>query len=119
MDVTSTAENQILRLLQGTGMRSRAIADNLANQNTPGYRRKVVQFENLLAEAMSTGSADPASIVPRIVEDFKTPTGIDGNNVSLELESGAARENRVLSETYLTLLQAHYSRLATAISGGR
>ena len=119
MDISSSNESQLLRLLQGTGMRGQAIADNLANQNTPGYRRKVVEFESLVADAMRTGNVDPASIVPKVTEDFKTPTGVDGNNVSLELESGAGRENRVLSETYLTLLEAHYSILETAIRGGR
>jgi flagellar basal-body rod protein FlgB len=119
MNLQSAAENQILKLLQASGMRSHAIADNLANQNTPGYRRKVVQFESLLEGAIRTGNSDPAAIEPRVVEDFATPTRIDGNNVNLELESSAARENRVLTETYLTLLQAHYSMLSTAIGGGR
>lgn len=36
--------------LQGLNMRSKAIAGNLANTNTPGYKRKIVSFEEQLKQ---------------------------------------------------------------------
>ena len=36
--------------LQGLEMRSKAIAGNIANINTPGYKRKVVNFEDILQD---------------------------------------------------------------------
>lgn len=118
MEIRSDSEALLLRLLQGTGQRSRAIASNIANQNTPGYRRQVVRFEDLLAKAVEAGGEDLLSIEPMTVEDHETPTRLDGNNVNLELEVYASRENRILAETYRTILQGHYRLLDTALGGG-
>lgn len=43
------------RILNLTSARERAIASNVANVNTPGYRRKDVAFDELLAEASGKG----------------------------------------------------------------
>ena len=55
---------------------------NLANENTPGFRRSVVQFEEHLRQALLSPSTDAALVEPRIVQDDVTPGGPDGNNVS-------------------------------------
>ncbi len=39
--------------LQGLNMRSKAIAGNLANTNTPNYKRKIVDFEEQLKQVQS------------------------------------------------------------------
>ncbi len=39
--------------LQGLNMRSKAIAGNLANTNTPDYKRKIVGFEEQLRQVQS------------------------------------------------------------------
>lgn len=40
------------RALEAASTRHRVLADNLANVNTPGFRRGEVQFESLLARAL-------------------------------------------------------------------
>ena len=118
MEVPVNGEALLLRLLQGTGRRSQAIASNIANQNTPGYKRQVVRFEDMLAQALEAGGEHLLSIEPAAVTDNETPARLDGNNVNLELEVYASRENRVLAETYRTILQGHYQMLDAAISNG-
>ena len=46
-------------------MRQRAHAQNIANAETPGYRRVVVDFEAELKEALSGSSGDIARTDPR------------------------------------------------------
>nr|WP_317331033.1 flagellar basal body protein [uncultured Romboutsia sp.] len=65
--------------LDATELRSRTIANNIANINTPNYKRKYVSFEDSLKNEISNAKievkVDEASIVRE-----------DGNNVDLENE---------------------------------
>ena len=44
MDLFDTTQTALERAMIGTGARQAALADNLANANTPGYQRKDVDF---------------------------------------------------------------------------
>ena len=70
--------------LDGLALRQRAIADNVANINTPGYTARRVSFEQALSTAVSNGSGAVAPTESRSLE----PTRTDGNNVNLELVKG-------------------------------
>ncbi len=109
----------LMKLMSASTQRARVIAGNLANEATPGYRRQVLHFENLLGEAMQSGRTDVESIVPRVEEDRLTPARADGNNVTLELELNADRQNRLLYETYAAVLQSHFDLMKTSIESGR
>ena len=78
--VTTTA---LSSALDGLAARQRAIAENIANVNTPGYRAKVVSFENALSQSVASGNG---SAVP--VESQSTnPVNTNGNNVSIDNET--------------------------------
>jgi len=91
---------------------------NIANSNTPGYKRQVVEFEDLLRQALAEGSPEFATVQPEVKTDVATPARPDGNNVTLELEVNAMRENRLLHETYTAMLSGQFRLLDTAIKGG-
>ncbi len=111
-------DSQLLtRLISAAGLRSKVTSANMANLNTPGYRRQVVKFEGELQDAMQRGSGHAARIEPSIEEDLVSPARSDGNNVTLELEMNTMRENRLLMETYMTILQSQFGLLETAITG--
>jgi flagellar basal-body rod protein FlgB len=121
MDLISNANGRLLEsLLDAAALRARVIAGNVANQNTPGYRRQVVRFEELLREAVESGHGEDrlGRIAPQVSEDMLTPARADGNNVSLELEMSAMRQNRLLYDMYTTL-QASRSHLIQAAIEGR
>lgn len=69
--------------LDGLSLRQRAIADNIANINTPGYHAKRVAFEEALASAVSAGGG---TVTPTVSESLE-PTRLDGNNVNLDTET--------------------------------
>lgn len=106
-------------LLDASALRARVIAGNVANQNTPGFRRQVVRFEELLRDAVARKQAptDIASIQPTVAEDTLTPGRADGNNVSLELEMSAMRQNRLLYEMYSTIHASRSHLIQSAIEG--
>lgn len=69
--------------LDGLSLRQRAIADNIANVNTPDYRAKRVQFEEALAQSVAEGSG---VVAPTVAESLE-PTRLDGSNVNLDTET--------------------------------
>lgn len=69
--------------LDGLSARQRAIAENVANINTPGYTAKRVQFEESLAASVAEGDGHVTAAVSRSLE----PTQLNGSNVNLDTET--------------------------------
>ena len=115
MDIGGAKTALMGRLMDATAIRHDVLTHNLANQNTPGFRRKTVQFETLLQDAQLRGDEAAAGIVPEVVEDHLTPTGPDGNNVNLELEHNAIRENELLFNTYAAIMRSNFDLMQSAI----
>lgn len=78
--VTATA---LESALTGLAARQRAIADNIANVSTPGFRAQRVAFEDALADSIRDGSGHVDPSMERSLE----PTRLDGNNVNLDTET--------------------------------
>lgn len=107
--------------IKAEGLRQKAIANNVANLETPGYRRVDVKFEELLANSLdSSGKTDLSEIEPEIYQPEQTPVKPNGNDVSLESEVGAMIKNSLRYKTYIRLLNKKYSQITLAInvSGG-
>jgi flagellar basal-body rod protein FlgB len=117
MDVGGPQTELLFQLMNATTLRAQVIAGNVANQNTPGYTRQTVDFEDRLRAALVAGDRVDA-IAPELREDRATPARPDGNNVTLEIELNAMRENRLLYETYATILGGHFELMRTSIKDG-
>lgn len=78
--ITTTA---LTSALDSLAERQRAIANNVANVNTPGYLAKRVLFENELAASVASGDG----AVSALVVDSLEPTKLNGNNVNLDTET--------------------------------
>lgn len=84
--------------MEAQALRLRHVSENIANADTPGYRRKTVGFQ----EAMDTGLVETTSVhldqAP--LESIYDPTNpladstghYDGSNVDLVVEIADARE---------------------------
>ena len=108
-------------LMDAAALRARVLSANVANQNTPGYTRQVVRFEELLRSAVERGRgpAELERVAARVEPDRLTPARADGNNVNLELELSAARENRLLYELYSAIHTTRSELIRAAIESGR
>ena len=118
MDIGGKQNQLLMRLLGAATRRADVIAGNLANQNTPGYIRKTVQFEDLVRASLERGGTDLEDIRPLVLEDRVSTPGPDGNNVNHELEMNSSRRNKLLFDTYATILQSRFSMIQTSIQGG-
>lgn len=83
------------RAMQGASLRQEALASNLANANTPGYRRKDVDFHGALASAMGAGdpSAAIAAVRPVMTTDASGAVRADGSTVDVDAEAAKLAAN--------------------------
>ncbi len=109
----------LLRLLSAVQLRARVIGNNVSNQNTPRYKRQVVEFEDLLLQELGRPQPDLRRVEPRIVVDETAAPGADGNTVSMEKELGSMRENRIVYELYTSILRGQMNLVRAAIHGDR
>ena len=65
--------------LDATELRSRTIANNIANINTPNYKRRYVTFEDSLKDEINNAKIE-------VKVDKYSEVREDGNNVDLENE---------------------------------
>ncbi|MFC1652520.1 flagellar basal body rod protein FlgB [Planctomycetota bacterium] len=99
------------------GLRQQAIASNVANLETPGYRRSDIRFEQLLARALESPSGvDLDAIEPELHQPHQTAVKHNGNDVSLEEEIGAMVKNSLRHKTYMRLLAKKYAQIDRAIT---
>lgn len=99
-------------------LRQKTIASNIANAETPAYRRVDVRFEQRLARALRSADAiDLDEVEPEIFHPTDTLVKPNGNNVMMEAEVGDLVKNSLRYSTYLRLLRKKFSQIETAISG--
>lgn len=66
--------------LDGLTMRQTVLSDNIANEGTPGYQAKGVDFETAMSDALNSESVPGAT--PTVAGTGAAPQA-DGNNVDL------------------------------------
>ena len=119
--------NLINKALDGSWMKNSAIANNIANVNTPGYKKDTVNFEDVLRSEMNLNSGvnmtktnarhmDPynsGTIVTEKVQD--TSYRVDGNNVDIDVENAELAKNSIYYNSLITEINGQYNRLKTAL----
>ena len=112
-------------------LRQNVIANNIANANTPNFKRSVVNFETRLAYALQSEErqprfrealtdenhirfrtpADYRDVRPRRVLDFTTTAKNNGNNVDVETESMNLLNNQLAYQMMTRSVADAFSRI--------
>lgn len=120
--------------LDAASIRHQVISNNLANIDTPGYRDRVVSFEDELKAALEGGSETLAgratrpghiAIVPPGLDDVKatvslspaTSWRVDGNTVDVDVEVTRLMENQAAYRTLARVMGDEHRLLRIAITG--
>ena len=116
MDKISNITDFLDAGIQAEALRQKAISNNIANLQTPGYERLDVKFEELLAKAIdSSGQAVLEKATPVLERPKQTPVNSNGNDVSLESEIGQMVKNTLRHTAYIRLLNKKYNQIELAI----
>ncbi|MBI9073627.1 MAG: flagellar basal body rod protein FlgB [Melioribacteraceae bacterium] len=123
-----------LKLLENTLAYSvekqKAISENIANASTHGYKRKDVEFDNYLTDAMNTSlktssgkhmsvkTDDPKNGV-KVVLDENTENISGVNNVDANKEMAELAKNQLLFRFSSKKINAHFGAIQNVIRGGR
>ena len=99
----------------GLSARQNAIANNIANIETPGYRARKVEFENALRGAVARGDS-PAEVQPSMLTSLE-PTRLNGSNVNLDEETLSHIDTTMRYQLTLRALDSKYGMLRDAIKG--
>lgn len=123
------------KALDAAWLRNEAISQNIANVDTPNYKKKKVAFEEYLNDAMDgkgfkgfttdrrhiqIGGDSIDSVDIKVTQDNKdTSYRLDGNNVDIESEMASQAKNDIKYNTLIQSLNTGYKRIKSVISEGR
>lgn len=122
--------NLLEKAMNGSTFRHSVLANNIANVNTPGYKRADVNFRSCFDEALDNQlgleTTSPLHLKrinqknsPEIVIDTQTTLRNDGNNVDIDIELATMSENNLYFNSLAQLLSSQLSMLRQAIAEGR
>jgi flagellar basal-body rod protein FlgB len=97
--------------LDGLAARSRAIADNIANINTPHYLAAQVGFEDALRDAVAGGSGVAGTTQARST----APTREDGNNVDLQTETMSGIDTQLRYQLMTQAASEEFTLVSAAV----
>jgi flagellar basal-body rod protein FlgB len=112
--------------LDGLWARQRAISDNIANVDTPGYKSKAVSFEDQLQAQIQANAGNKAQTIrgieetqPVTQESNQGSLRLDGNNVDVEQQNVELARTQLNYLYSLRELSDQFSRLKYAITDGK
>jgi len=110
------------KLMDATVLRQEAIAANIANVETPGYRRVDIAPDFLRQLKASLAAGELArrgpDLAPRLAEDTAARNvKPDGNTVEIERELLALNQNAIEHEFLSEILTRNVKQLKHAITG--
>jgi len=106
----------LAQVLDASALRHRVIAQNVANVNTPGYKRLELAFEGELAKALRAPAGDTAAVRPTVIQT-DAPERVDGNTVDIDREMSEVAKNGLLYQAMSQILASRLGSLRSAISG--
>lgn len=107
-------------------LRNNAIANNIANVDTPGYKRQDVSFEAELHRALGNTkyesmdekvyNMDTDKITPEVYTDAANYSyRLDGNNVDIDTENVYLAENQIRYNAIMDCISKEFSNLASVM----
>jgi len=118
MDELTSDLRLLSRLMDASALRTRVLANNLANVNTPGFTRSKVSFEGELAQALDKGGRPKAlEVEPRVEPDPSGDVKLDGNNVHMENEMAELMKTTIMYSIINRIVSGKIDGLRTAIRG--
>lgn len=126
--------NYLPRAMTAANIRQEVIANNIANVNTPNFKKSNVEFEELLAREIY--GEEPSKKLelarthdkhlpykplefhaePTINQETSTIMRVDDNNVDIDIEMASLAKNQLYYNALVSEFGGHVSKLKAAIT---
>ena len=119
--------NILEKTADASWLRHSVISNNIANADTPTYKRKDVTFQSYLEEKLTGGETQEDAVADaeldllngRINTDYSTVSyRLDGNNVDIDTENSYLPQNQIKYYTVLDSVSQEFSRLRSVCKNG-
>ena len=118
--------NVLDKAADASWLRNEAISNNIANVDTPGYKRQDVSFETHLAQQLRSSQYETmdekvsgvqmSKITPRVyTDDSGHSYRLDGNNVDIETENVYLAENQITYNALMESIQKEFDNLKSVM----
>ena len=118
--------NVLDRAANAAWQRNEAISNNIANVDTPGYKRQDVAFESVLQQALGNNryesmddkvaNVDLSRLRGRAYLDYANYSyRLDGNNVDIENENVMLAENQLKYQGLISSINQEFTNLKTVM----
>ncbi len=116
--------NVLEKAADASWTRNDILANNIANVDTPGYKRKDVQFETYLSNAVAGTDSLDETISNIDLNELNCTTytdqvnlsyRFDGNNVDINTENVELAKNQLKYYTLMNSMTQEFSRLKSAL----
>ena len=127
--------NYLGRGLAAANLRQEVISNNIANVNTPNFKKSDVVFEELLAKDIGMDDSGRLPLVrthdrhlpvgmiggakASIQEDDTTTMRVDNNNVDIDIEMASLAKNQLYYNAMATELGGYVNKLKNVITSGQ
>ncbi|MBQ9277052.1 MAG: flagellar basal body rod protein FlgB [Lachnospiraceae bacterium] len=119
--------NILDKAADAANMRNELISNNIANVDTPNYKRKDIDFESVLQAELAGGrtlnqsvnmaNKDLSVLDPQVFTDNSNLSyRLDGNNVDISTEEAYLAENTIRYQLLIDQMNQEFSRYQTVLS---
>ncbi|WP_078554685.1 flagellar basal body rod protein FlgB [Bacillus alkalicellulosilyticus] len=134
MNLFSSSSLQTLeKALQGSALRQRTIAQNIANVDTPNYKAKRAEFQHTLGKEIEKSKSFQANRTHTDHLEFSTGSQREAyvktvkstmynhnqNNVDIDHEMSELAKNQIYYNALIDRINGRFNSLQTVIKGGR
>lgn len=119
-----TLPNIMNKALESSWEKQKLITNNIANIDTPGYRRKDIDFEKVLRNHVTKTKNIHHINVDQLYGEIISPNQnfqnrLDGNNVDVDWEMAELAKNKIKYDALATQTARYLQRLETVVSNTR
>ena len=118
--------NVLDRAADASWIRESAIANNVANVDTPGYKRQDVEFQDILERELKSSKYSSLqnavnnvsldNLESRVYTDYESYSyRLDGNNVDIDTENVELASEQLRYQTLTTSVSREFERMKTAM----
>ena len=117
--------NVLDKAADASWLRNELINNNIANVDTPNYKRKDVQFESYLMTAAAGGDSLDDTIdnidlsalnATKYTEFSELSYRLDGNNVDIDTENAELAKNQLRYYTLIDSMSQEFSRIKMVLN---